>query len=48
VPPPSTTPYTDWLSYDEWSALGIDNGTTINDLPPVERIIEMGMGVLVV
>ena len=46
VPQPTDIPSNDWLGFDDWIALEIHNGTTIADLPPTERIIEMGMSVL--
>jgi hypothetical protein len=46
APVPTQTPYNDWLGFDNWTALGIDNGTTIAELPSTERIIEMGMSLL--
>jgi hypothetical protein len=46
VPAPTNAPDNGWLSFANWTALGIDHGTTIAELPAVEDIIEMGMSVL--
>ena len=44
------TPYVPWadsgLDYDAWMAHGVDKGTTIEDAPPVDGVIRMGMRVL--
>lgn len=46
TPVPTNAPYNDWLGFENWTALGIDPGTTIAEQPAVEEIIEMGMSVL--
>ena len=46
VPLPGNMPHNDWLGFENWTALGIDKGTTIAEMPAVADIIEMGMALL--
>ena len=46
VPVPKNAPDNGYLNWTDWTALGLDDGTTIAELPPQEDIIAMGMAVL--